>query len=971
VKDERRIQFDPFALDLTNECLWKGAETIRLRPKAFAVLQHLLTRPGQLVTKNTLLDAVWGDAFVGEAVLKVTIRQIREALSDDPRKPRFIETSHRRGYRFIGQIGNAALAPSVPTVAEPPRGLVGRDAALARMRAWLDAAQRGERQIVFVSGEAGIGKTTLVDAFVRGPAADSGLLIATGQCLEQYGTSEAYLPVLEAVSQLCRDHPAVVEVLRTHAPMWLLQMPSLVTSSDRETFGSEAFGASRERMLREMGEALEALSAQAPLVLVLEDLHWSDFSTLDLISYLAHQRRAARLMVVGTYRPAELIASGHPLKAVKRELAAKQQCEELVLEYLDEDAVAEYLAVRFPGHRFPGALAALVHDRTEGNPLFMVNTIDYLVAEGLVSQQPDGWEVTAELDRIKLGVPDSIRNLIEKQIDHLDATEQRTLEAASVAGAEFSHFAVAAGLDEGAAAVQATCDALARRHQFLHESGVQTLPNGDVAGRFGFVHAVYRSVLYERISAARRVLLHRRLAERAEQVWGDRAAEIAGELAMHFERATNHDSAARYLQQAAEIAMRRSAYREAVALSRHGLELLAKLPDTGDRARRELQLNLRLGVPLVATEGYAADVVGVVFTKARELCERLGDPPETAQALWGLWTFRILRAELEPALEIAREFVRLPERLSYPGMAMRGDWALGITFTHSGDFARAVVHLEKALVLYEPDQHRDDAFLYGLNPASTVRCFEAWALWFIGRPNQAVVRVHEAVAIARDLSEPHGLAHALSFASVMHQLCREPDAALEYANATIEVSREHGLALYHAMGEVVRAWALIVPHRNEEVLPQLRRGMVAWERTGARLMWPHILGLLADALVSTSRGEEALGVLDEAIGTAEMTGECNYRAELYRLKGELLRTREGAAAAAEASFLRALAIAREQQALSIELRSAMSLARLAKEQGLAYSAGDLVRPILTRFTEGFDTPDLRDARVLVESEAKS
>jgi DNA-binding winged helix-turn-helix (wHTH) protein/predicted ATPase len=964
---ERRIQFDPFALDLTNECLWKGSEAIRLRPKAFAVLEHLLARPGQLVTKDTLLDAVWGDAFVGEAVLKVTIRQIREALSDDPRRPRFIETSHRRGYRFIGHIAAPAAEAVSSTPAATSHGIVGRRGALTRMHAWLDRIRQGERQIVFVSGEAGIGKTTLLDTFLRELAAPANIRIATGQCLEQYGTGEAYLPVLEAMRQLCNAQPHVVDVLRAHAPMWLLQMPSLVAPADRESLGREAFGATRERMLREMGDALEALTLEAPMVLVLEDLHWADVSTLDLISHLARQRRPARLMVVGTFRPAELVASGHPLKDIKRELAAKQQCEELPLEYLSRDAVSEYLAVRFPLHRFPDDLAAIVHERTGGNPLFMVSTIDYLISEGLVARHGDGWEITSEIDRIKVGVPDSIRHLIEKQFERLDGMQQRVLEAASVDGAEFSHVAVAAAAEEDDAAVQSICEELGRRHHFIRESGVLTLPNGQVSGRFSFVHAVYRNVLYERLSAARRVLLHRRLAARGQEVYGERAVEIAGELAMHFERAADHDSAARYLQLAADNAMRRSAYREAVALSRRGIDLLARLPDTEERARRELKFQLTLGVPLVVTEGYAAPVVGDVYARARALSGRLGDPPEIAQALWGQWTFAVLRADLGRALDIANDFLRLTERITEPGIAMRGDWALGITFTHRGDFPRAVVHLEKALALYEPDHHRDDQFLYSLNPGSTVRCFAAWALWSVGRPVEALVRVQEALAFAHELAEPHSLAHALSFASFLHQLRREPDISRSYAEATMALSHEHGLVLYHALGEAVYAWALATRERNGHSLAQLRHGLAAWEGTGSRLIRPHLLGLLADGLLAAAQAEEALQVLDKAIAAADATGERNYSAELHRLRGEVLR--QASPSEAEAAFLRALAIAREQGALMPELRAGVSLVRLAREHGLTHSALALVQPVLERFDEDPDPADLREARALIDSES--
>src|ERR1051325_9330033 len=220
-------------------------------------------------------------------------------------------------------------------------------------------------------------------------------------------------------------------------------------------------------MLREIGDALETLTTDLPLVLILEDLHWSDYSTLDLISYLARQRQTAQLMSIGTYRPVELIVSGHPLKAVKQELVAKQQCEELRLEYLDEESVAAYLSVRFSDNLFPQELARLIHERTEGNPLSMVNAVDYLAAKGLIAEREGRWELVVEIDKVEVGVPDSTKDMIEKQVDYLDAEQQRTLETASVAGAEFSMLAVVAALGEDRAAVEARCDQLANQHQFI------------------------------------------------------------------------------------------------------------------------------------------------------------------------------------------------------------------------------------------------------------------------------------------------------------------------------------------------------------------------------------------------------------------------------------------------------------------------------------------------------------------------
>ena len=979
---ERRIHFAPFALDPVNECLWKGSHAIKLRPKAFAVLEYLLSCPGELVTKENLIGAVWRDTFVGDAVLKVAIRQIREALSDDPKSPRFIETAHRRGYRFIGQIAadtaavatpHAVAASGTPNATPLHRvgaGFVGREHALSRMHEWFDQVRRGEPQIVFVTGEAGIGKTTLVDTFTHTIALDPSVRVCGGQCLEQYGMGEAYLPVLDAIRKLCRRDAQVVDVLRAHAPMWLMEMPALLTAADRETFGREGAGTTRERMLREMGEALDALTAHAPLMLVLEDLHWSDFSTLDLISYMARQRRRAHLMVVATYRPAELISNGHPLKNVKQDLQARQLCEELPLEYLDEAAVGQYLAARFSGHRFPLELATLIHERSEGNPLFMVHTIDHLIAERLIEADEEGWRITGPIGMVKLGVPDSIRQLIEAQIDRLDESDQRILEAASVAGQGFQVPAVSAALDDETVDVEVRCEALTRRHQFIRECRAHTLPNGQAVGRFGFVHAVYRHVLYERVSASRRMHLHQRIGQRAETVYGERAREMAAELAMHFERATDYRRAAGYLQQAAVNATRRSAYREAIALSRRGLELLETLPDTDARARQELWLQITLGVPLIATEGYAAPEVGRVYLRARGLCERLDTTPEIAQVLWGLWTFHALKAELSTALEIAGEFLRLAERVAYPGIAMRGHWATEITYTHQGKFGLALEHFEKALSMYEPGAD-DGVFADALNPGVALRGFAGWSLWFLGRPERALIPIQEALALARKVAEPHGIAHALAFAAVLYQLRRERSKALHHADEVIALSTHHGLVLYEAMARVVRGWALIGDGTNREAAEQIRQGLTAWRGTGAQLLRPYFLALLAEAQ-EHALSEQTACILDDAIASAESSGECCYKAELYRLKGEHLfrHGREGHVADAEVCFQQALAIAREQDAHSLELRAAMSLARLHRENGRGGPAHDLLRTSYERFEEGFDTPDLRDARDLLNLQSE-
>src|SRR5262249_28071954 len=289
-----------------------------------------------------------------------------------------------------------------------------------------------------------------------------------------------------------------------------------------------------------------------PLVLVFEDLHWSDYSTLDLVSYLARRPVAAKLLLIGTYRPVDMILSGHPLRSVKQELQAKRLCEELPLAYMTQAEVEKYLTARFPHSQFPAEFAGMIHQRTEGNPLFMVNVVDYLMAEGRIVEDSGIWRLRAGPNELLDAVPQTIRQVIDRQIDHLDEDERRLLEAASVAGVEFTTLSAAAAMGADAGGVEEVCEHLAERNEFLNCSGVAELPDGKVAARYRFIHSLYQNVLYERVTASRRVQFHHRVGKFLESAHQHTAGEIAAELAMHFERGRNLPSAVKYLHEAGD-----------------------------------------------------------------------------------------------------------------------------------------------------------------------------------------------------------------------------------------------------------------------------------------------------------------------------------------------------------------------------------------------------------------------------------
>ncbi|HST10067.1 MAG TPA: AAA family ATPase, partial [Terriglobales bacterium] len=503
-------EFGPFRLDTVNQCFWRRPDTgdeerISLTPKAFSVLRYLFEHSGRLVTHDELLNSLWPDTFVQPEVLKSHILAIRQALGDDPKHPRFIGTLPRRGYQFIAQVTDSSTT-STPTIEVPARKLVGRTTELQELHNCLRKSSGSQRQIAFITGEAGIGKTTLADEFLRqASTVFPGLRAARGQCVEGYGGKESYYPILEALRQLCSDSgaEAVVQALSRHAPTWLVQFPALVSSKQREMLHREILGATRERMLREFGEVLETITSQKPLLLVLEDLHWADPSTVDLISSLARRRGPSKLMIIGTYRPVEVTISHHPLKAVKQDLLVHQLCREIALEPLGEVEVAEYLEATAGGATVPQGLSELIYRHTEGNPLFMVASLDHMRGRGLIAVENRTWQIKAPLEKIELEAPESLRQMIELQIERLSAEEQRLLEAMSVLRQLPLSVTVGAAVAKiEPDTLEEMLEGLARRHQVIRPAGVRNYTSGP-SPCYEFVHVLYREVLYSRIGSAR------------------------------------------------------------------------------------------------------------------------------------------------------------------------------------------------------------------------------------------------------------------------------------------------------------------------------------------------------------------------------------------------------------------------------------------------------------------------------------
>jgi DNA-binding winged helix-turn-helix (wHTH) protein/tetratricopeptide (TPR) repeat protein len=583
--------FGSFRLDPANQCLWCGEQRVPLAPKAFDVLRYLVDHPGRLVTQDEILEALWADTYVNPELIKKYILGIRKALGDRHDKPEFIETLPKRGYQFVAVVSDDVLVASQDLTIGTTKKMVGRSNALAELHNSLHRATRGQRQVIFVTGEAGIGKTTLIDVFHQQAARNHTLRVARGQCVEGFGGKEAYYPMLESLGQLTRNPEGnpVVHTVAQRAPTWLIQFPSLVKAEQREALHREILGATRERMVREICEALEAVTAEIPLVLIFEDLHWSDPSTLDLISALARRREPAKLMLVCTYRPVDVILSNRSLKSLKQDLQVHQLCSEIPLERLEEPLIAEYLATEFSPGSLPAGLATLIYRHSGGNALFMVAIVQDMLKRGLIAQDKDGWSLTTPLEIIAPGVPDTLQQMLEAQFDQLSPAEQRVLKSASVAGERFSVWTIATMLDIGPDQIEDLCDHLSARKQVIKSAGIQELSNGLVSAHYEFRHSLYRQAIYTFLSDGTRSRLHLGLAARLGSLCTPGHRELASEVAFHFEEGRDYEPAIRYLLLAAENATSRFAYRDSIQVLQHALKLVPKLPsDVG--AELELQI---------------------------------------------------------------------------------------------------------------------------------------------------------------------------------------------------------------------------------------------------------------------------------------------------------------------------------------------------------------------------------------------
>jgi class 3 adenylate cyclase/predicted ATPase len=876
-------------------------------------------------------------------------------------------------YQVLQDSGTQSRVEVTASGGLPP--LIGREAEAALLLEGWAQSKDGTGQVVFLSGEPGIGKSRLVE-LLREHVSREGCPCISFRC-SPYHTNSALYPMIEHLRRLLQFHredtPEVKlakldEKLRTYrfsGEKVVSLLAGLLSVPLLEEY-YPPLSLSPQQQKQQTAEALTAWlveeAGRQPVLVVYEDLHWADPSSLELLSLLINEVTTARMLMLLTFRP-EFRPPWTPHSHITH----------LTLTRFTRSEVERMIVQVMQGKILPAEVIRQVMTKTDGVPLFIEELLKMILESGLLREEDGHYLLTGPLP--PLAIPSTLQDSLMARLDRLAAVRE-TAQLGSALGREFSYEVIQAValMDEGTLqhGLAALVDA-----ELIYQRG--RVPQAT----YVFKHALIRDAAYQSLLKSTRQLYHQQIAQVLEARFPEIKETQPELLAHHYTEAGLHTQAVAYWQQAGQRAIQRSAHVEAIAHLTQGLELLAMLPDTPERIRQELTCQLSLGTSLLATKGHAAPEVERAYAQARRLCQRMGETAQLLMALQGLFTFYLGKAEFQTTRDLGEELLRHESGREKEPFLLIAHRVLASTHFYLGEFASAREHAQEGLARYDPQRHRFLAFQYGQDVGVYCRVYAAWTLWVLGYADQALQHIDKALILARELSHPFSLAVALNHTAYLHHFRREKRAAQERAEEAIALCAEQGFAFYWAMANIVRGRMLAAQPPPEEGIGQTLQGLTAWRDTGAVILVPTFLALLAESYGLAGQPEEGLTVLDEALDIADTNGECWWKAELYRLKGELWlikTTRKGnlgndpgapssgavAAQQAEICFLQSLDVAHGQQAKSLELRAAMSLSRLWQQRGQRTEARQLLAPIYGWFTEGFDTADLQEAKVLLE-----
>ena len=856
--------------------------------------------------------------------------------------------------------------------------LVGRQEEMALLSDRWQQAKAGLGQIVLLSGEPGIGKSRLVQELKRQVQGDSAspLLVPFGRrieyrCSPNYQNSVFY-PVIELLSRVFQfeldDTPQIKIGKIEHAlEGYRLSLPDVVplfaallslALPERYTPLSLSPQKQKEQIQQALIAWLVEEARQRPVLLVWEDLHWADPSTLELVERIIPHVETVSILMILSFRP-EFQPPWPPqsyMTTLSLDRLPSAQTEDMVAKVASQKTL-------------PPELVRQLVVKTDGIPLFVEELTKMVVDSSLLRERPDHpdqYELAAPLP--PLAIPATLQDSLMARLDQL-APVREIAQLAATVGREFSYTLIQAIAPVDETSLQHSLSFLVQK-EILYQKGQPP------QARYYFKHALIRDTAYQSLLKSKRQQVHRQIAHVLESRFSETVTAQPEILAHHYTEAGLILQALPYWRQAGLRAGQRSANVEAVHHLTKGLELLQTLEDTPDRAAHELRLCLALGGPLIATSGYAAPDVERVFRRSQELCQQLGGTPQLFPALWGLFGFFLVRAELPTAQQLAAQMLQLAEQTQKPNLLLEGHFVQGQMDFHLGEMTLARDHLHKSVRLYMSQARPTDPSRTVQDTGVAALSYLASTLWLLGYPDQSLARVAEAVDVAQDLKHPLSLVWALNYAAGIHRFRRERHAAARQVEAAVQLATDQGLPFWVVLGKLLRSWALSQPGQEEKQIAQLKHDLSTWQAMGSAVSLSNYLALLAEMHQQAGQAEAGLDVVEAALNEIHRTGERWYEAELYRLKGELTLQFDvqgskfkiqDSETEAEVCFERAIAIAQRQEAKSWELRATLSLSRLWQTQGKSAAAHTQLTTLYNWFTEGFETPDLQEAKALIQT----
>jgi TOMM system kinase/cyclase fusion protein len=838
--------------------------------------------------------------------------------------------------------------------------LVGREQEVGLLLDRWEQVKEGMGHVVLLGGEAGIGKSRMVQVLKEHVAQDAEAWLTECRCSPYYQNTALY-PVIDLFQRVIlqfdrEDSPqeklSKLEGFLVQYGLSVQEMvplfATLLSIPPGDTPAYAGVNLTPEQQKRKTFQSLLAIlmeiASRQPVLFVAEDLHWADASSLELLDLIVDQGPTVPILTLLTFRP-----------AFTSPWTGRAYLTHVTLNRLTSRQTADMLE-HVAGKALPGEILEQVVDKTDGVPLFVEELTKMVLESGLLREQEDRYELTGPLP--PLAIPATLSDSLMARLDRLAAVKEVAQLGATI-GREFPYELLqsVSSLDEEA--LQASLAQLVDA-ELLYQRGLPP------QATYLFKHSLIRDTAYESLLKSRRQQYHQQIAQALEERFPEMAQTQPEIVAHHYTTAGLGEQAIPYWLKAGQQAVQRSANVEAISHLTQGLELLKSLPDTPERVQQELVLQLSLGPALIATRGYAAPEVEATFIRARELCQQLGEVPQLFPALRGLSLFYFVRAEMQTAQELGERILSIAQDSQDPSLLIEAHVLRGMISWHLGELVPGLEHLERGFALYDPQQHRSLALLYGQDPGVQSLNYMGCTLWALGYPDKALERISAASKLAQELAHPYTLALALYFAAFVHHSRREVSSMQELAEAVIALCTEQNFPAWLAAANIFHGWALSEQGEIEKGIAQMRQGIVAWRVAGSELALPTLCSWLAEALGKAGHTEEALAILTEGLAAVDRTGERFSEAELHRLKGELMLMQGADETEVEACFHQAIEVARRQQVKSFELRVTMSLSRLWQKQGKVEEAQKMLQKIYGWFTEGFGTKDLQEAKVLLE-----